>query len=66
MRISARLDESRSRKLEALITGTGAGTSEVVKRAIDVYYEQYRAERPGEAIRRSDFVGCAEGDPDLS
>ena len=66
MRISARLDESRAQKLDFLRNATDLGTSEVLKRAIDAYFEKYRADRPAEILRRSGFVGCGEADPDLS
>jgi hypothetical protein len=68
MRISARLDESCSRKLEFLARKTRAGTTEVVKEAIDRYYREVRTEeaKPAEVLKRSGFIGLAEGPPDLS
>lgn len=68
MKISARLDDERSRKLEFLLEATGQRASEIVNRAIDVLYEEVRTQRPraGEVLRRTGFVGCGEADPDLS
>lgn len=68
MRISARLDEDRSHKLEYLTRATHEGTSEVVKRAIDAYYEQVKVARlpAADVFRRTGFVGCGEAEPELS
>lgn len=69
MRISARLDEDRSRKLELLTRMMQLGMSEVIKKAIDVLYEQThraRAESPAEILERMGFIGCASVGPDLS
>jgi hypothetical protein len=68
MRISARLDDERSRKLDFLAKATDQGTSEIVKRAIDALYEEVRTRRPrpGEVLRKTGFIGYGEADPDLS
>jgi hypothetical protein len=66
MRISARLDNSRSKKLELLAARTHLGTSEILKRAIDALYQQLEVARPAEALQRSGFVASGEGDPALS
>lgn len=68
MRINARLDESRSRKLEYLARATRQGTTEIVKQAIDVYYEQMTTRRgkPAEILAAVGFVGCGEASPDLA
>ncbi len=68
MRINARLDEDRRRKLEYLMRATGSRVSDIVKQAIDVLYD--RAERsrgrPEKLLTRSGFVGCGEASVDLS
>ena len=68
MRINARLDESRSRKLEFLSRATDLSTSDIVKQAIDVYYDQVRGQRPrpAEVLSNSGFIGCGEASSDLS
>ncbi|HEX9736933.1 MAG TPA: CopG family transcriptional regulator [Thermoanaerobaculia bacterium] len=68
MRINARLDEDRTRKFEFLAHVTSQGASEVLKRAIDAYYEQMRAlhPKPAEILARTGFVGCGEASEDLS
>lgn len=68
MRISARLDEDRSRKLTFLATATNLGKSEILKQAIDVYYQQVATARPkpAEILNQAGFVGCGEGAPELS
>jgi len=67
IRINARLDESRSRKLEFLSRATDLSTSDILKQAIDVYYEQVRSRRPpsAEVLSDSGFIGCGEASPDL-
>ncbi|MGA8262622.1 MAG: hypothetical protein WB783_20630 [Arenicellales bacterium] len=68
MRINARLDENRSRKLGYLKRITGAGVSDILKLAIDVYYDQMKQTRgdPAALLRQSGFVGCGSGPADLS
>lgn len=69
MRISARLDEDRSRKLELLTRMMQLGMTEVIKKAIDALYEQNRqakSESPEEIMERLGFFGCGSGGPDLS
>lgn len=68
MRINARLDETRSQKLEYLKKATHAGISEIVKEAIDVYYDRVKGKkpRPAEIFRESGFIGIGEGPEDLS
>ncbi len=69
MRINARLDPERSRKLEFLKRRDHVGTSEVVKRGIDALYEEAKNEgRPSayEILLESGFIGCGEGPGNLS
>ncbi len=68
MRINARLDETRTQKLEYLLEATDSGISEVVRQAIDVYYEQVQERRPGafEILSATGFIGSGEGPEDLS
>lgn len=68
MRINARLDDSRSRKLAYLARATNQATTEIVKRAIDIYYEQETATRrsPAEVLNSVGFVGSGKASPDLS
>ncbi len=69
MRINARLDDSRSQKLEYLAYATNQGTSEIVKQAIDVYYERVKKSTrsaPAEVLAAVGFVGCGEASPDLA
>ncbi len=68
MRINARLDPDRSRKLDFLLRMTDQKISEIIKRAIDSYYEQVRRSRPrpAEILTAAGFVGSAKADPDLS
>ncbi len=68
MRINARLDDNRAKKLKQLQASTRLGTSEIVKRAIDLLHRE-QAERSRDkldALLSSDFVGCAEGPEDLA
>lgn len=67
MRISVRLDPEHAEKLQRLARRTGQTTSEIVKRAIDVYHERAEpAERPYDVLMRSGFIGAGEGHPDFS
>lgn len=69
MRINARLDPERSRKLEFLKRRDQVGTSEVVKRGIDALYDEVKNEGSRSAyeiLLESGFIGCGEGPEDLS
>ena len=68
MRINARLDPDRSRKLDFLLRITDQKISEIIKQAIDVYYERVRRARPkpGDILTATGFVGSAQAGPDLS
>jgi hypothetical protein len=68
MRINARLDEERSRKLDYLMHVTGSGVSEILRRAIDVYYHRVRErdDKSAALLTKSGLIGCAEGPEDLS
>lgn len=68
MRINARLDENHARKLNYLLEATHSSTSEIIKQAIDIYYEHVRQSRPEAAdiLQTSGFIGCGEASPDLA
>lgn len=68
MRINARLDEDRAEKLGRLQASTRLGTSEIVKRAIDLFYRQQaeQSRKKIDDLLSSDFIGCAEGPEDLA
>ena len=68
MRISARLDEKQSERLEFLQRETQESVSEVVKRAIDRYYEEVSQgrSRAAEIFAATGFIGSGEGPGDLS
>ena len=66
--VNARLDESRAAKLENLERTTGLCTSELVRRGIDLAYEEARR-GPSSALAvltATGFVGSGEGPADLS
>ncbi len=66
-RLNARIDEGLARKVEALRRATKQTTTEVVRVAIERYYEQVGTEaRPYDALARGGFIGCADGPADLS
>jgi predicted transcriptional regulator len=68
MRLNARLPEELARKLEALERATGQSTSNVVRSALERYFDEICG--PGrsarDAILASGLVGCGEADADLS
>jgi hypothetical protein len=65
VRINARLEGELARKLSYLRERTAQSTTEVIRTAIEAYFEQVAgAAGPGVLLR--DFVGCASGSPDLA
>jgi hypothetical protein len=66
--LNARLDDDRASKLEYLRRTTGRAVSEIVKRGIDLAYEEARRTpgSPHEILTASGFVGSGEGPEDLS
>jgi Ribbon-helix-helix protein, copG family len=68
MRINARLDDDTGRKLAYVERETGWSISEIVRRAIDAYYGSFKTVRAdaASALRKSGFLGCADGPADLS
>lgn len=68
MRVNARLDEARAAKLAELQALTGQSASDVLKQAIDCLHRERTADARSQldGLLSSDFVGCAEGPPDLA
>jgi len=68
MRINARLDEDTGRKLAYVKRETGWNISEIVRRAIDAYYSNFKNVKanPASALKKSGFIGCVDGPADLS
>ena len=68
MRINARLDDEHMEKLEFLKNKDHLSTTDVLKQAIDVLYEQRKMQNRSklQQLLQSDFIGCAEGPEDLS
>lgn len=68
VKISVRLDAERSRKLDVLMRTTDQGMSEVIKMALDHYYDDARTDRrpAAEILRATGFVASGEAAPDLS
>lgn len=68
MRLNARLPEELTRKLEALEQATKQSTSDVVRTALERYFNEICG--PGrsarDAILKSGLVGCGEAEADLS
>ena len=65
-RINARIDEELAEKLAEIKRITGQGTSTIIKLALDAYIEQLRVTTAAPALALREFVGCGEGDADLS
>ena len=68
MRINARLDDEHAEKLTYLTRTTGASVTEVLKQALDVYFEQLgnSCGSAAQILEQSGFIGCGEGSPHLS
>jgi hypothetical protein len=67
-RVNARLDEAHAAKLEFLKRATGLAVSDIVKRGIDLAYEEARrtTRSPLDVLTDAGFVGSGEGPADLS
>ncbi len=67
-RVNARLDEDRAAKLEYLRRSTGLAVSDIVKRGIDLAYEEARrpTRSPFEILKATGFIGSGDGPADLS
>ena len=68
MRINARLDEEHIDKLEILKNTEKLTTTEVIKRALDLYFARVKTKHKTDMnqLLESDFIGCGEGPLDLS
>jgi hypothetical protein len=68
MRVNARLEPPLAKKLAYLKAKHGETTSAVLKRAIELCYEQEarRTASPLSLLERAGFVGCAPGPAGLS
>ena len=68
MRINARLDEIRERKLREIQSLTGLTTSEIVKRSLDALHKEQVGEPKArlKALLSSGFIGCADGPANLA
>jgi len=68
MRVDVRLSAELARKLEVLEQVIGRSASEVMRAALERYYEVVCARKTTsrEAILASGLVGCGEAEPGLS
>lgn len=68
MRINARLEPPLAKKLAYLKAKSGETTSGVLRRALEVYYQQQTGSStaPLRLLEQAGFVGCAPGPSDLS
>ncbi|MBT3215177.1 MAG: CopG family transcriptional regulator [Deltaproteobacteria bacterium] len=68
MRLNARLDAIHEAQLIKIQEQTHASVSEIVRRALEDYYQTVCAHSVSakDALYVSGFVGCAVSDPDLS
>lgn len=68
MRLNARLTDELSKKLLALERTTGQSRSDIVRAALERYFEETPV--PGrsvrDAIHESGLIGCGEAEADLS
>jgi Ribbon-helix-helix protein, copG family len=68
IRINARLDDDLARKVEDLMRAQGKSVTEIIKASIAHYYAASCGEltRPTQVLKRTKFIGCAEGPSTLS
>jgi hypothetical protein len=64
-RINARISPDLVRKIGYLRQRTGKTATEVLSASIETYFEQVASQAHPEQLL-VDFVGCAQGDPNLS
>jgi hypothetical protein len=62
------LDPDAADKLTYLAKSERKSVSEIIRAAIERYYDQARANHAAAAgvLERNGFIGCAVGEPDLS
>lgn len=67
-RINARVGQEYIDKLEVLKSQQQCSVTQVLKQAIDDYYDAYvsAAQSQSRAILNGGFIACGEGDEDLS
>jgi hypothetical protein len=65
-RINARIDDELAEKLAEIERITGQGTSAIIKLALDAYIERLKTTSASPKHSLAGFVGCAEGDAELS
>ncbi|MEH1959008.1 MAG: CopG family transcriptional regulator [Nostoc sp.] len=68
MRINARLDEEYADKLAYIQQQTNQAVTDVIKSAIELYYQQLQQEQKNalSVLIQTGFIGCGQADPDLS
>ncbi|MEH2380163.1 MAG: CopG family transcriptional regulator [Nostoc sp.] len=68
MRINARLDEEYADKLAYIQQQTNQAVTDVIKSAIELYYQQLQQEQKNalSMLIQTGFIGCDQADPDLS
>lgn len=66
MRINARLDEEYAHKLTYIQQQTQQPVTDVIKNAIDLYYQQLQQQKPLDVLTQTGFIGCGQADSNLS
>ncbi|MHC5773165.1 CopG family transcriptional regulator [Nostoc sp.] len=68
MRINARLDEEYADKLAYIQQQTNQAVTDVIKSAIELYYQQLQQEQKNalSMLIQTGFIGCGQADPNLS
>ena len=68
VRLNARLDEALAKKVEYLKRKTSGSTTDVLRRAIEHYYDSARKSsvQAAKILEETGFVACASGPSDLS
>ena len=66
--INAVLDDEHIAKLAYIQKQTQASVIETIKHAIAFYYQYLQEQKrdPAFLLKRSGFIGCGDGDPNLS
>ncbi|MCC5663827.1 CopG family transcriptional regulator [Nostoc sp. CHAB 5784] len=68
MRINARLDDEYADKLAFIQQRTNQAVTDVIKSAIELYYQQLQQEQKNalSMLTQTGFIGCGHTDSDLS
>lgn len=68
MRLNARLDQKLDQKFAYIREHTGKNSSEIIRSAIEMYYEHLKKSQSSawDVFQKAGFIAVAEAEPELS